>query len=68
MWPGAFLCQIRGFADPQFTNATLTRASLQFPSLPKEAVVDVIFLLAVIALYAVTHWLVWAIDRLRSPQ
>jgi len=29
---------------------------------------DVIFVLAVIALYAVTHWLVWAIDRLRSPQ
>ena len=68
MWPGAFRCQIRDFAGPHFTNAALTRASLQFPSLPKEAVVDVIFLLAVIALYAVTHWLVWAIDRLRSPQ
>jgi hypothetical protein len=46
----------------------LTGASLQFRSLPKEAVVDVIFLLAVIVLYAVTHWLIWAIDRLRSPQ
>ena len=68
MWPGAFLCQIRGFAGSHFTNAALTRASLQFPSLPKEAVVDVIFLLAVVALYAVTHWLIWAIDRLRSPQ
>jgi hypothetical protein len=29
---------------------------------------DVVFVLAVIALYAVTHWLVWAVDRLRSPQ
>ncbi len=29
---------------------------------------DVVFVLAVIALYAVTHWLVWAIERLRSPQ
>ena len=68
MWPRAFLCQIRGLADQDFTNATLTGASLQFRSLPKEAVVDVIFLLAVIVLYAVTHWLIWAIDRLRSPQ
>jgi hypothetical protein len=68
MWPHAFLCQIRGFSGPPFTNAVLTRPSLLFPSLPKEAVVDVIFLLAVIALYAVTHWLIWAIDRLRSPQ
>jgi hypothetical protein len=29
---------------------------------------DVVFVLAVVALYAVTHWLVWAVDRLRSPQ
>jgi hypothetical protein len=29
---------------------------------------DVVFVLAVIALYAVTHWLIWAVDRLRSPQ
>jgi hypothetical protein len=29
---------------------------------------DVIYVLVVIALYAVTHWLIWAIDRLRSPQ
>ena len=29
---------------------------------------DVVFVLAVIALYAVTHWLVWAVNRLRSPQ
>jgi hypothetical protein len=29
---------------------------------------DVVFVLTVIALYAVTHGLVWAIDRLRSPQ
>jgi len=29
---------------------------------------DVVFLLVVIGLYAVTHWLVWAVDRLRSPQ
>lgn len=28
---------------------------------------DVIFVLAVVALYAVTHWLVWAISRLGSP-
>jgi hypothetical protein len=29
---------------------------------------DVVFVLAVIALYAVTHWLIWAVNRLRSPQ
>jgi hypothetical protein len=29
---------------------------------------DVVFVLTVIALYAVTHWLVWAVDRLGSPQ
>ncbi len=29
---------------------------------------DVIFVLAVVALYGVTHWLVWAVERLRSPQ
>jgi len=29
---------------------------------------DPIFILAVVALYAVTHWLVWAIDRIRGPQ
>ena len=29
---------------------------------------DVVFVVAVIALYAVTHWLIWAVDRLRSPQ
>jgi hypothetical protein len=68
MWPRAFLCQIRGLAIHDFTNAALTDASLQSSTLPKEAVVDVIFLLAVIALYAVTHWLIWAVDRLRSPQ
>jgi hypothetical protein len=38
------------------------------PPLPKEAVMDVIYVLAVIALYAVTHWLVFAIERLRNPQ
>jgi hypothetical protein len=34
----------------------------------KEVVVDVVFILAMVALYAVTHWLVWAIERIRSPQ
>jgi hypothetical protein len=29
---------------------------------------DVIYVLVVVALYAVTHWLVWAIERIRSPQ
>jgi len=29
--------------------------------------VDIVFILAMVALYAVTHWLVWAIERLRSP-
>jgi hypothetical protein len=29
---------------------------------------DVIYVLIVVALYAVTHWLVWAIERIRSPQ
>jgi hypothetical protein len=29
---------------------------------------DIVYILAVIALYAVTHWLVWAIERLRSPE
>ncbi len=29
---------------------------------------DVVFILAVVALYAVTHWLVWAIERIRSPE
>ena len=31
-----------------------------------EARVDIIFLLAVVALYGVTHWLIWAIERIRS--
>jgi hypothetical protein len=46
-------------------------ASLEFPHLDeeaKEAVVDIVLILIVLALYAVTHWLVWAIERLRSPQ
>jgi hypothetical protein len=30
--------------------------------------VDVIFILALIALYAVTHWLIAAVDRLRSVE
>jgi hypothetical protein len=29
---------------------------------------DVVYVLVVVALYAVTHWLVWAIERIRSPQ
>jgi hypothetical protein len=29
---------------------------------------DVLYVLVVVALYAVTHWLVWAIERIRSPQ
>jgi hypothetical protein len=29
---------------------------------------DVIYVLIVVALYAVTHWLVWAIERIRRPQ
>ncbi len=29
---------------------------------------DVVFVLAVAALYALTHWLVWAMDRLRRPE
>jgi hypothetical protein len=29
---------------------------------------DILYVLAVIALYAVTHWLVWALGRLRGPQ
>jgi hypothetical protein len=29
---------------------------------------DVVYVLVVLALYAVTHWLVWAIERIRSPQ
>jgi len=46
----------------------LTSPSLQFCAVAKEIVVDVIFILAMVALYAVTHWLVWAIERLRSPE
>jgi hypothetical protein len=30
--------------------------------------VDVIYVLAIVALCAVTVWLVWAIDRLGSPE
>jgi hypothetical protein len=51
-----------------FINAALTTAPLQLRALAKEAVVDVVFIFAVVALYAVTHWLVWAIERLRGPQ
>jgi hypothetical protein len=29
---------------------------------------DVVYVLVVVALYAVTHWLVWAIERIRSAQ
>jgi hypothetical protein len=41
---------------------------LDLHAFAKERVVDVIFVLAIIALCAVTVWLVWAIDRLRSPE
>jgi hypothetical protein len=34
----------------------------------RETLVDIVFILATVALYAVTHWLVWAIERLRSPE
>jgi hypothetical protein len=30
--------------------------------------VDVIFILALVALYAVTHWLIVAVDRLGSSE
>jgi len=49
-------------------NALLTLPSLQFFAVAKEIVVDTIFVLAIVALYAVTHWLVGAIERLRSPE
>jgi hypothetical protein len=29
---------------------------------------DAVYVLVVVALYAVTHWLVWAIERIRSPR
>jgi hypothetical protein len=50
------------------THAALTEAGLQFASQEKECAVDIIFVLVIAVLYAVTHWLVWAIDRIRSPQ
>lgn len=58
----------RAVTYKHFPNAVLTSPSLQFCAVAKEIVVDVIFILAMVALYAVTHWLVWAIERLRSPE
>jgi hypothetical protein len=29
---------------------------------------DVVFVLIVIALYAITHWLIWAISRLKGVE
>ena len=30
----------------------------------EEALVDIVFVLVVLALYAATHWIVWAVSRL----
>ena len=30
----------------------------------EEALVDIVFVLVVLALYAATHWVVWAVSRL----
>ena len=30
----------------------------------KGAVVDIVFILIIVALYGVTHWLIWALSRL----
>ena len=52
-----------------FPNIPLTALPLESPrTRGKERVVDAIFVLGIVALYAVTHWLVWAIERLRSPE
>jgi hypothetical protein len=37
-------------------------------SLPRDAGVDVIFILALLALYAASHWLIVAFERLRSAE
>ena len=39
---------------------------LRFKSCCGSNLVDAVFILAVIVLYAATHWLVWALGRLRS--
>jgi len=37
-------------------------------NLPPDAGVDVIFILVLLALYAVTHWLIGAVSRLGSSE
>jgi hypothetical protein len=34
------------------------------PLNPEDASMDVVFVLIIVALYAVTHWVTWAISRL----
>jgi hypothetical protein len=50
-----------------FTHATLTLRSLNFAAINGQRgipVMDVIFVLLILGLYAVTHWLIWALSRL----
>jgi hypothetical protein len=48
-----------------FPHATLTPRRVDCASAePQEPVVDIIFILIIVALYAGTHWLIWALSRL----
>jgi hypothetical protein len=58
----------------QFAPRFLTRYSQdgqyrgRTSNLPRDAGVDVIFILALLALYAATHWLIVAVERLGSVE
>jgi hypothetical protein len=48
-----------------FLHTTLTGAAIRLPvSLRSFLSVDIVFILAILALYAATHWLVTAVARL----
>ena len=54
--------------NPTLTPAKIPCVSTLRPNRPSRggSDVDVVFLLIIAALYAVTHWIVWAITRLEE--
>ena len=54
-------------APSTYPNSALTPPRLECAALqtnPEDASMDVVFVLIIVALYAVTHWVTWAISRL----
>ena len=52
------------FAPGIFPHRALTGGALIFALFPRRSGVDIVFIVVIAALYAVSHWIVWAISRL----